>query len=273
MHHSHGTRLFGEQVLWHTVAVVADDGVCHVEDIGCGTIVLVEHDVGVGMEIHKQLRTRPTPLVNGLVGVAHHAQVAQSAAQYAEQFPFVGIAVLHLVNLQIVEFRLPRLAHFGEIVENVEREIHQIIEIHGKQPKLLLQVIAEKLHIGLRLRLRMRKHKLRHIVHAHLPFGFPDMGEVLVHGRFLSVDIHRLHNALHHRLFILIVENGESFRITQAMDFLAQKFHAKAVNGAHIVGHQPRIHQPGYAVLHFLRRLVGESHTQNVARVHTKHIH
>ena len=119
MHHYGICRNIGAQVFGHAMYIILNHRISHIEDIGCGTVVFVENNIGIGFEIHKKFGSRAAPFVDSLVGVAHYEQIAALLAQHIDYAPIVAATVLHLIYLYVVEFALPVLARIGEIFENI----------------------------------------------------------------------------------------------------------------------------------------------------------
>ena len=82
----------GEEILGDAVAVAADDRIGNVENGGGGAIVLVEDDGLVVLELDEHLGTSATPLVDGLVGVAHDEEVVVDALQRFDDGPVALVA-------------------------------------------------------------------------------------------------------------------------------------------------------------------------------------
>ena len=55
---------------------IAYDGVCRIKDTRCGAVVLVEDYILVGAERDEHVRLGPSPLVDGLVRISHHEEIA-----------------------------------------------------------------------------------------------------------------------------------------------------------------------------------------------------
>ncbi len=77
---------------------------------------------------------RPVPPVDGLVGVAHHAQIVSVAADGPDQTELGGVDVLELVDRQVP---VPPTGPFGEGLVGLERvggQTEQVVEIDGAPP-------------------------------------------------------------------------------------------------------------------------------------------
>ena len=126
-----------EHRLVDAVAVVDYDGVRHVEDSRRRAVVLVEDYIPVGAERHEYVRLGPSPLVDGLVGVSHHEEVAAHCGESLDDVPVDGVAVLRLVHHNVVHPLLPLFAHVREGVQDMAGEVHEVVEVKGELVLLL----------------------------------------------------------------------------------------------------------------------------------------
>ena len=137
----------GEEVLGDAVAIAADDRIGNVEDGGGGAIVLVEDDGLVVLELDEHLGSCTTPLVDGLVGVAHDEEVVVDALQSFDDGPVALVAVLCLVEHDVFHLVLPVLACVGEALEDMDGEEDEVLEVETQSFLLQLQVTC-KSHLG-----------------------------------------------------------------------------------------------------------------------------
>ena len=97
----------GPKGLAFALLIVGDDGVGGVQDVLSGAVVLLQaHHLGPGevlLEMQNILDGGPPELVDALVIVAHHAQVAAALGQQTDK-PVLGVvSVLVLVHHQVAE--------------------------------------------------------------------------------------------------------------------------------------------------------------------------
>ena len=137
----------GEEVLGDAVTITADDRIGNVEDGGGGAIVLVEDDGLVVLELDEHLGSCTTPLVDGLVGVAHDKEVVVDALQSFDDGPVALVAVLCLVEHDVFHLVLPVLARVGEALEDMDGEEDEVLEVETQSFLLQLQVTC-KSHLG-----------------------------------------------------------------------------------------------------------------------------
>ena len=137
----------GEEVLGDTVAIAADDRIGNVEDGGGGAIVLVEDDGLVVLKLDEHLGSCTTPLVDRLVGVTHDEEVVVDALQRFDDGPVALVAVLCLVEHDVLHLVLPVLARIGETLEDMDGEENEVLEVETQCLFLQLQV-TYKSHLG-----------------------------------------------------------------------------------------------------------------------------
>ena len=103
------------------------------------------------MELDEHLRSSSTPLVDGLVGVAHDEEVVVDALQSFDDGPVALVAVLCLVEHDVLHLVLPVLARVGETLEDMDGEENEVLEVETQCLFLQLQVTC-KSHLGSLLR-------------------------------------------------------------------------------------------------------------------------
>ncbi len=137
----------GEELLGLAADVVGNDGVGGVEDRLGRAEVLLEHDrrhVGEGaLELQDVADVRAAPAVDGLVGVADHADVAVRLAQQLDDLVLRVVRVLELVDEDVSEALLVRRTHVVTGLQQVRRHHEQIVEVEGvgrQQACLVLRV-------------------------------------------------------------------------------------------------------------------------------------
>ncbi len=140
MHHLSLIEPDGVQILWHTVLVVGDDMVGHVENIRRASVIAVEHDIRLCLEINENLGIRSPPFIYGLIRITHDKEIAMMLGDGTQKFPVVTGAILHLIDHHIVDLFRPLLPGIGEMLQYIEREEKKIVIIEGIQLELKLEV-------------------------------------------------------------------------------------------------------------------------------------
>ena len=260
-----------EEVLRDAVAVVGDDAVGDVEDLRGGAVVLVEDDGTVRRETDEQVRPGAAPLVDGLVGIADDEQVPVLRAQPLHEVPVVGVAVLGLVHHDVIQLVLPPGAGVGELVEEIDRQVHQVVEVQRVVLHLPADIVRQfgtfPHAVG---DLRTGQHVGFDIAVERLFYS--DSVQELLYGLFGTLDAEFIHRLLGEGLAVLLVEDGEGFREAQAVDLLPEELDAEAVEGADEVVVVAAVDHAGDALPHFRGRLVGEGQAEDVRRVDAQDI-
>lgn len=252
----------GEELFRHAVVVVDDYAVGHVEDVGRGAVVLVERNVGGRLEIDKYLRIRAAPGIDRLVGVTNHEEIAVMLGEDVQKFPVVARTVLNLVDHNIVELVGPVLTRILEMVEDIDGEIDQVVVVEGVL--LELQPHIPHLRVGAVGRTGRKKMSLDIGVDV-IPFQKGHFLQESLRRELAAVDSELVHRLLGQCLGILFVDDGEAFRITDAVNLAPQEFHAEAMDGADEVVDRSAVDHPRDAPFHLLGGLVGEGEAEDIA--------
>ena len=137
----------GPEFLALSALVVADHGICCVEDLSCAAIVLLKPDhtaVFVFIFERKNVFNRcAAEFVNALVVVADNADIAVAAGDKRGEQVLQMVRVLILVNENILEAALPIKARLFIFTQQLDREEQEIVKVHcasGKHPSHILTV-------------------------------------------------------------------------------------------------------------------------------------
>jgi len=90
------------------------------------------------------------PGINGLIRIADDEQVAVSAGKQAGQLKLSGAHILELVHHHILHAILPLGAHLGEALQNIGREIDQVVEVAAEAFFLLVEIAQKNLLVAAR---------------------------------------------------------------------------------------------------------------------------
>ena len=131
VHDLQTVRRKGEQCLRDAVYIVGNHAVGNVENVRCGTVVLIQDNVFVGCEVHEARWPGTSPFIYALVRVADDEEIVMPGGELLDDFPVVRIAVLSLVHHYIVELALPIILHLGKILQQVYGEVLDIVEVQG----------------------------------------------------------------------------------------------------------------------------------------------
>ena len=142
-------RADGGEGLVQPVPVFGNEGVAGRQNLGRGAVVGVqENGLRAGMAAFKfqdEFHIRAPPGIDGLVRVAHHEEVAVVARQDIRQGILVLVDVLKFVHHDVFEPLLPFPA--GELVplQDVQGEVHQVIEIQAVALTLFIKIAVHDL--------------------------------------------------------------------------------------------------------------------------------
>ena len=136
-----------EQVLFDAVAVFCDQRVRRRQNLRRGTVVFHHHD-GLHVwkdlvEIQQILDVRAAPGVDRLVRVAHDEEVAVIAAQHLHQLILQRVDILKLVDHDVFEPLLPLEPDVLVLLENIERELDEVVVVEAEALFLLIEIAVE----------------------------------------------------------------------------------------------------------------------------------
>ena len=254
------------------LGVVLDDAVGGVQNVGGGTVVLLQTDgFGAGVELFKVedvLDGGPAEAVDALVIVAHHADVALRAGEQADQPELRHAGVLILVHQQIAVLVLVELPHVRVVGQQLNGLVDQIVKVKGTG--LFQLFFVGGVDLGRQRALgvpggggqRLLRADQLILPAAHLVDGALDGQELVIHVQFLV-------DGLHDPLGVIRVVDGETAGIADLLRPAAQDAHAGRVEGGgkHLVPFLAAQH-PAQALLQLPGRLVGEGDGHHVPAAH-----
>ena len=192
-------------------------------------------------------------------------------AEPLHEVPVVEVAVLGLVHHNVVEGILPVLGRVLEVVQDILRDVHQVVEIQGVMLHLAGNIAREAGGAA---------HLVAHLAAGeHIGLDIPVEGllhgdrlEELLDGLLRALDSHLVHRLLGDGLRVFLIEDGEGLGEAQPIDLLPQELHAEPVQGAHEVVVVPALDHLGDTAPHLRGRLVGEGEAEDVRRVYAQHV-
>ena len=140
------TRLLGEQSLGSSFLVAGNDGVGGEQDVGGGSVVLLQLDhLGarvVALEVEDVADVRPAPPVDGLILVADDGDAVRPLRKEADQFVLHVVRVLEFVHEHMVE-QHGEFRRGGTVGLAKRKRVHeQPAEIHGVRGLQAFLVLA-----------------------------------------------------------------------------------------------------------------------------------
>ena len=251
------------QLLALAALIVADDRVGRLQDVFGGAVVLLQPDhprpLVLGLEGEDVLDGGPPEAVDGLVVVAHHADVLVPPRQGGGQQILEVVGVLVLVNEYIAEFFLVILPNVIKILEQADGVQDDVVEIQGvglPEAALILGVDLGDFHQPVVPRLLTLLKVVLPQLHGVLGPG--NIAQDGAGGEGLLVQVEVLHNVLDHPLGVGGVVDGEGTGEAQPVDVPPQDAHAGGVEGGgpDVVGRRPQ--HPLQPLLQLPGGLVGE---------------
>ena len=209
--------------------VVLDHTVGRIEDIGGGTVVLLQADgLGAGenlFEVQNVFNGGAAELVDGLVIVAHHADIVGTACQQTHQMELRHAGILVLVHHNVAEFVLVVLPGLGVRLEQAHGMEDQIVKIHG--PCGFQAAHVGRINLGDQCRLGVPGRFRRHILRRHqLILVGTDLCHRRLDGQELVINHLVLVDLLQDALLIIRVIDGKTLGEADALGIPAQDPHA-----------------------------------------------
>ena len=224
----------GPKGLAFALLVVGDDGIGGVQDVLSGAVVLLPaHPLGPGevlLEMQNVLDGGPPELVDALVVVAHHAQVAAALGQQTDK-PVLGVVgVLVLVHHQVAETVLVVLQHVGAGLEQAHGVDDEVVKVHGVgigqaalvDPVGLGHLLQAEVVPGAGLEVLRR---------GELVLGPGDFRQGAPHRQGPLGDIQILEDVLHQAAAVVGVVDGEVGGVPQPVPIPAEDACAAGVEG------------------------------------------
>ena len=124
--------------------VMMDDSIRRLQNFLCGTVILLQLNYGcigkILFKIQNIADIRAAPAIDGLVVVAHHAQVAAFTGNQAHQLILgvVGILIfihMHILKAALIVFQHRRMLH--KQLQGFDQQIVKIQRVGGAQALLI----------------------------------------------------------------------------------------------------------------------------------------
>ena len=225
------------------------------DDAGAGEVALEVEDV---------LDVGAAPLVDGLIGVADHAQVVVIDRQPPGDLVLRGVGVLVLVDEDVAEAGIELGPQLRVVAKGEGRQVEQVVEVHGVDgPQALLVKMVD---LGGRLRVEVGGGAFEFRGTQELVLGLADNGSDPFRRETGVVDAGRFDGLLHQLVAVVDVVDGEVAVESEPAGVLAEQARAERVEGADedaVAGDELLD-----AGAHLPRRLVGEGDSEDVAGAH-----
>ena len=229
-----------EQVLFDAVAVFCDQRVRRRQNLRRGTVVFHHHD-GLHVwkdlvEIQQILDVRAAPGVDRLVRVAHDEEVAVIAAQHLHQLILQRVDILKLVDHDVFEPLLPLEPDVLVLLENIERELDEVVVVEAEALFLLIEIAVEDdvpRRVGplVFFAQRVERHRDHVLVILRLLKELSDLDHVPCGGigHVAQCEAALFVDDAEHRVDVGIIQHEEALRILHGMAVLLQNGDTEAV--------------------------------------------
>ena len=246
------------ELLALALAVVGDDGVGRVQNVGGTAVVLLKPDhpavFVLILKAEDVFDRRAAEFIDALVVVADHADVAPAPREQRRELVLQAVGVLILVDQHVAEAALPVLQHVGVFLQELDGVADEIVKVHGVGSKAafcvlgidLAQLFPPQVGRGARLLKILRRGQPQILGPAHL-------GQDGLRREALFVKLHILDDVFEQAQAVGGVIDRKAVRVAQALGVPSEDAHTGRVEGTgpDIVrvlaqhGLQPRLELPG----------------------------
>ena len=229
-----------EQVLFDAVAVFCDQRVRRRQNLRRGTVVFHHHD-GLHVwkdlvEIQQILDVRAAPGVDRLVRVAHDEEVAVIAAQHLHQLILQRVDILKLVDHDVFEPLLPLEPDVLVLLENIERELDEVVVVEAEALFLLIEIAVEddvprRVGALVLFAQRVERHRDHVLVILRLLKELSDLDHVPCGGigHVAQCEAALFVDDAEHRVDVGIIQHQKALRVLHRMAVLLQNGDTEAV--------------------------------------------
>ena len=229
-----------EQVLFDAVAVFCDQRVRRRQNLRRGTVVFHHHD---GLHVWKDLveiqqifDVRAAPGVDRLVRVAHDEEVAVIAAQHLHQLILQRVDILKLVDHDVFEPLLPLEPDVLVLLENIERELDEVVVVEAEALFLLIEIAVEddvprRVGALVLFAQRVERHRDHVLVILRLLKELSDLDHVPCGGigHVAQCEAALFVDDAEHRVDVGIIQHQKALRVLHRMAVLLQNGDTEAV--------------------------------------------
>ena len=267
--HALAVPRLGPERLLLAAPVVGDHLVGGVQYVAGGAVVLLQLDGHalreVLLEVQYVAQVRAAPAVDGLVVVAHHAQVVPVPGQQPHQHVLGRVGVLVFVHQYVAELVPVIVQHRGMLCQQHQRLDQQIVEVQRVvapqrllvEPVGLVQLAAAEIALRFLQPLRGGQQPVLRVGDHRLD---------LLGREFLVRQVQLLRHGAYDGHAVVLVVDGELALVAQLFDVPAQYPRAAGMERGDpgVLGGLAR--QGVHALGHLPGRLVGEGDGQYVPR-------
>ena len=226
--------VFCPETFRFTCCIVGNDLVCRIQDVLCGTIVLLKSDYPCIREntfkSENISNVCSTEFINRLIIITYYAQVSISGSQKAYKLKLYGIGILILIYHDIAKSFLIGFQHILTLLKKVYGFDQKVIEIQGivsLKCRLIFTVDRSYLFL-VKISLCLTLHIIR-CDHFILCMRDPcQKSPFLV---FFGIDIQLAADFLHQGLLIIRIIDGKTVIISKPVDITPENADTGRVKG------------------------------------------
>ena len=258
--------LLGPQCLVLAVFVQGNHLIGSVQNIGAGTVILLElNDLGVReilFKIQNIADIRAAPAVDGLVVVADHTKISALLGQQAYKHILRVVGILILVYMNVAELSLIRFKYRRMVGKKLQRLDDQIVKVQriGTFELFLVGIVHVIDHLAAVIPVALGKPVLRA---KELVLRVRNLALHLARRQELFINVHFLDDFLERAHLIVIVINRKRARIAKLFDISAQNFCAAGMERGNPHVRRRFANQLFNTLAHLRRRFIGKGNGHN----------
>ena len=226
--------IFGPQGLALALGIVLDHLIGGIQDLLGAAVVLLQTDHHGArkllFKVHDVLDVGAAELVDTLVVITHHADVAVLLRQQAHQTVLGMVGILVLIHHDIREPVLVLFQHIGVFFKQPHGQHDDVVEVHGIGA--LEQLLVLLIHPGAHFIAEVARLGCQHLGGIHqLILGPADLGEQTAGSEVLLIDPQGLAGLLDEPQGIIGIIDGEVGFIVHPGDLPAENAHTGRMEG------------------------------------------
>ena len=232
-------------------------------------VILIEDDrltaFEIALKVHDDIHIGAPPCIDGLVRIAHHAQLRLRRAEQLDDVILQLVDILELIHMDVIKAALPLLADILSSFQDLMRLDEQIVKV--KREHVAQTLFIRRVDIGLHALALALRQLQRALGIDERRLARRDIRQHGSIGIRLGVDLLFFIYFFQDALLILAVQDGEAARIADLLDILTQQPHTKRVDRGdpHACGQRPQ--HRFHPLFHLPRGLIGKRDGQDPVRV------
>ena len=233
-------RQGGEQGFFHAVRVSGDERICHGQDLRCGALIFHHQDrprTGKDLiEVQQIPDVCSAPGIDRLVGITHDEEIVVIAAQHLHQRVLRLVDVLKFVDHDVFEPLLPLEPDVLVLLENIERELDEVVVVEAEALFLLIEIAVEddvprRVGALVLFAQRVERHRDHVLIILRLLKELSDLDHVPRGGigHVAQCEAALFVDDAEHRVDVGIIQHQKALRVLHRMAVLLQNGDTEAV--------------------------------------------